>query len=319
MGSHMSGPMWLPAVPPDLLRLLQWHPQPVPVVPVLCAVGAVGYGVAVWRLAHHGHRWPVGRSVSWCVGLLLVLTVTATGIGGYGMGMFSVHMVQHMVLSMLAPIPLLMGAPITLALRALPTGRGRRGLPRRLLLRVLHSRVVAVVSSPLVALPLFLASLYGLYFSPIFDDLMGSLAGHAFMLVHFLAVGMLLFWSILAIDPSPHRHPPILRILELFITAPFHAFFGIALMSSDHLVARFFAHPPAAWHVDPRHDQMVAGGIAWAFSEVPTLVVVLALMVLWSRSSEREARRRDRAAERDHDAELEAYNAWLAQLGHRTH
>lgn len=311
----MSGPMWMPSLPPDLGRLVAWHPQPVPVLPLLCLLGAVLYGWGLWRLHRSGEHWPLGRTISFVVGLLLVVAVTATGVGGYGMALFSVHMFQHMVLSMLAPIPLLMGAPITLALRALPRGSGRRGAARRGLLAVLHSRVARVLSSPLVAVTLFLLSLYGLYFTPVFDWAMSSFAGHTLMLIHFVAVGLLLFWGILEIDPVPHPHRPTFRIVELFITAPFHAFFGIAFMTSKDEVAGYFANPMASWHVGALADQRVGGAIAWAFSEVPTLLVVLVVAVLWMRSSDREARRLDRRADRDGDLALTDYNAWLASLG----
>ena len=128
--SGMTGPMWRPAVPPGALRLLAIHPQPLPVMPVLCVVLAAAYGCGVWRMHRRGHGWPPGRSVSWAAGLVSILAVTATGVGGYGMTLFSVHMAQHMVLSMLSPILLLMGAPVTLALRALPAGGGTADPPR---------------------------------------------------------------------------------------------------------------------------------------------------------------------------------------------
>jgi putative membrane protein/putative copper resistance protein D len=131
--------------------------------------------------------------------------VTATGIGGYGMELLSVHMIQRMTLSMLAPIPLLLGAPGTLALRALcPAGRGRRGA-RELLLLVLHSRCAAALTSPFVTLPLLTASLYGLYFTPLFTILMRTWWGHDLMLAHFLAVGSLFYFPLLAVDPTPRK------------------------------------------------------------------------------------------------------------------
>lgn len=312
---HMSGPMWQPTAPPDLARLMAWHPQPVPVLPLLCLLGALLYGGAIWRLHRRGDRWPVGRTISWFVGLLFVVGVTGTGVGGYSMTLFSVHMMQHMVLSMLAPIPLLMGAPITLTLRVLPSGRGRLGALRRVLLAVLHSRFARVMSSPAVAVSVFLLSLYGLYFTPVFDWVMSSFVGHTAMLIHFVAVGMLFFWGLLEVDLVPHPIRPPFRIVELFITAPFHAFFGIAFMTSTAEVATYFSHPMASWHVDVLGDQRVGGGIAWAFSEVPTLLVVLVIMVLWARSSAREARRIDRRADRDGDRDLAEYNVWLAGMG----
>jgi cytochrome c oxidase assembly factor CtaG len=223
-------------------------------------------------------------------------------------------MIQHMVISMLSPILLLLGAPVTLALRALPSaGRGRKG-PRELLVALLHSRYVRVVSHPVFTIPLFIASLYGLYFTPLFDLLMESRAGHIAMMVHFLAVGLVFFWPIMGVDPGPHRPGYVMRILELFAGMPFHAFFGIALMMASTPLVGTFAHPPASLGVTALGDQNTAGGIAWAFSEIPSVLVLIALVFQWYVSDQRGARRRDRAADRDGDKELEAYNAYLASL-----
>ncbi|WP_406312541.1 cytochrome c oxidase assembly protein [Streptomyces sp. NBC_00114] len=316
---NMTGPMWMPTAPPTLGRLLAWHPQPLPVEPLACLLALAAYGLGVWRLRRRGDRWPIARTLWWTAGVLTVAAVTCTGVGGYGMELFSVHMVQHMVLSMLSPILLLLGAPITLALRALPTAaRGRTG-PRELLTRFLHSRAARVFSSPLFTLPLFIASLYGLYFTPLFDLLMGSWLSHEWMLAHFLVTGLLFFWPILGVDPAPRRTSHLLRMLELFIGMPFHAFFGIAVMMSTTLIATFFAHPPTTWHLTPLADQNTGGGIAWAFSEIPTLLVLMAVLVQWAGSDRRTAARTDRQADRDHDAELAAYNAYLARLAARDH
>lgn len=204
-----------------------------------------------------------------------------------------------MVLAMLSPILLLLGAPVTLALRALPAaGRGRTG-PREVLTWFLHSRLARVLSSPLFTLPLFIASLYGLYFTPLFDLAMRSWLGHEWMLAHFLVTGLLFFWPILGIDPAPRRPSHLLRKLELFIGMPFHAFFGIAVMMSSSLIVGFFAHPPAAWHISPLSDQNTGGGIAWAFSEIPTLLVLMAVLVRWAGSDRRTAARTDRQADWD--------------------
>jgi cytochrome c oxidase assembly factor CtaG len=230
------------------------------------------------------------------------------------MYLFSSHMLQHMTLSMVAPIFLLLGAPITLSLRALHPARAGRTGPRELLLALLHSRFARVVASPLFTLPLFIASLYGLYFTPLFDDLMRTAVGHDFMLVHFLVVGLLFFWPIMGVDPAPHRSAYVIRILELFAAMPFHAFFGVAVMMSSTLITTAFAHPPASWGISPSSDQSTGGALAWAFGEVPTLIVLLILFVQWSKSDQREAKRRDRKADRDGDAELADYNAYLAGL-----
>ncbi|MFF9543796.1 cytochrome c oxidase assembly protein [Streptomyces albidoflavus] len=279
-----------------------------------CLVGLALYGWGVARLVARGDRWPVGRAVSFVIGVLTVLLVMCTKLNDYGMVMFSVHMVQHMVISMLTPILLLLGAPITLALRALPVaGRGRTG-PRELLLKLLHSWYMRIITHPAFTIPMFIASLYALYFTPLFDYLMGSTAGHIVMMVHFLAVGLVFFWPIMGVDPGPHRPGYVMRMLELFAGMPFHAFFGIALMMASGPMIGTYMDPPASLGIDPLSDQSAAGGIAWAFSEIPSVVVLLALLFQWRRSEERQARRKDRAADRDGDQELEAYNAYLASL-----
>ncbi|WP_413756132.1 cytochrome c oxidase assembly protein [Streptomyces sp. MMBL 11-3] len=303
-------------LPPFTLgRGLEWSPDPFFLVACLVGLGLYGWGVL--RLVRRGDAWPVGRTVAFVVGVLTVMLVLCTGLNDYGMVMFSVHMVQHMVISMLSPILILLGAPITLALRALPTaGRDRKG-PRELLLMFLHSRYMKVVTHPAFTIPLFIASLYALYFSPVFDSLMGSRAGHIAMMCHFLAVGLVFFWPIMGVDPGPHRPGHLMRMLELFAGMPFHAFFGIALMMASGPMVSTYENPPASLGIDALSDQTAAGGIAWAFSEIPSVLVLLALLFQWHRSEERQARRSDRAADRDGDKELEAYNAYLATLDAR--
>ncbi|MEU4797728.1 cytochrome c oxidase assembly protein [Streptomyces sp. NPDC023327] len=282
-----------------------------------CLVALALYGWGVTRLVRRGDKWPVGRTISFVTGILTVLLVMCTKLNDYGMVMFSVHMVQHMVISMLSPILLLLGAPITLALRGLPAAaRGHKG-PREWLLWLLHSRYMRIVTHPAFTIPLFIASLYALYFTPIFDTLMGSKAGHIGMMVHFLAVGLVFFWPIMGVDPGPHRPGYVMRMLELFAGMPFHAFFGIALMMATQPMIGTYLHPSASLGIDPLADQEAAGGIAWAFSEIPSVVVLVALLFQWRRSEDREARRKDRAADRDGDKELEAYNAYLASLAAR--
>ncbi|MFF7154080.1 cytochrome c oxidase assembly protein [Streptomyces sp. NPDC008139] len=279
-----------------------------------CLVALVLYGWGVLRLRRRGDSWSPGRTVAFVTGVLTVALVMCTKLNDYGMVMFSVHMVQHMVLSMLSPILILLGAPVTLTLRALPAAeRGRTG-PRELLVKLLHSRYLRIITHPAFTLPLFIASLYGLYFSPIFDTLMHTRTGHIAMMVHFLLVGLLFFWPIMGVDPGPHRPGYVMRMLELFAGMPFHAFFGIAVMMASEPMLTTFEHPSASLGIDALGDQTAAGGIAWAFSEIPSVVVLVALLFQWYTSEQRQARRGDRAADRDGDAELVAYNAYLASL-----
>ncbi|GAA2392672.1 cytochrome c oxidase assembly protein [Streptomyces glaucosporus] len=300
-------------LPPFTLeRGLEFSGEPFFLAGSLLALLLYGWGVV--RLRRRGDAWPVGRAVSFALGVLTVALVMCTALNDYGMVLFSVHMVQHMVISMLSPILVLLGAPVTLALRALPAaGRGRKG-PREWLVALLHSRYMRVITHPGFTIPMFIASLYALYFTPLFDFLMGSRPGHIAMMVHFLAVGLIFFWPIMGADPGPHRPGYVMRILELFAGMPFHAFFGIALMMASTPLVTTYADPPASLGVTALDDQQTAGGIAWAFSEIPSVIVLIALLIQWYFSEQRQARRSDRAADRDGDRELAAYNDYLASL-----
>lgn len=324
----MNELMWMPTQPPTLERLLAWHPQPIPVMAIIVLLLLVLYGWGVVVLRRRDIRWPLGRSIWWLAGLATILFVTVTGINGYGMQLFSVHMFQHMILNMLSPVFLVLGAPITLLLRALPAGSGRRGSARRGLLWLLHTRGAAFLMHPAVTFILFIMSLYGLYYTPIFDYLMGTWWGHNLMLIHFLLIGFLYFWAIIGIDPSARRRTPgrgllavagpLLPVLELAATAPFHAFFGVAVMMSNTLLVSSYAQPPSGWDVSPLADQYAGGGIAWAFTEIPTLLVLGALIAKWQKSDRRATRKKERRLAREgKDTDLESYNDYLQTLNMR--
>jgi putative copper resistance protein D len=306
--------MWLPPGPPTWGTLFRVHLDTGSVLAVAAVLALLGYAAGLVRLSRSGVRWPWWRTAAFTLGAVSLFAVTGTWLNAYSMVLFSTHMSQHMVLSMVSPILLLLGAPVTLALRTLPRGRSAAGVPRALLLEALHSRVARFVSHPAFTLPLFLLSLYGVYFTPLFDALMGNAVGHQFMLAHFLVTGLLFFGPILAQDPWPRRAGHGGRMLELLVPMPFHAFFGVAVMMSATLITRTFADPPPGWGVDPLADQGSAGGIAWSFGELPTVLVLAVVLFSWMGSEDRRGRREDRAAERDQDAELEAYNARLRAL-----
>ena len=318
---HEHGSMGhvLPELPPTLGRLLGLDLSYASPVAWLALALAAVYLLGLLRLRRRGISWPVLRTVSFLAGCASVFVVCASGLQSYGMGLFSVHMVQHMVLTMISPLGLLMGAPVTLALRALPSGRGATGVPRRLLLGGLHSRLGRFVSSPGFTVPLFIASLYGVYFTPVFDDLMATTPGHTLMLLHFLGTGLLFFGPILAVDPWPRRTGYGGRMLELLLPVPFHAFFGVAVMMSTGLLLTSYSG--ARWDIDPLVDQGWAGGVAWSFGELPTVIVLAIVFVQWSRSEDRANRAAERTRERaiargesGEDPELTAYNERLRRL-----
>ncbi|MFC4243203.1 cytochrome c oxidase assembly protein [Gryllotalpicola reticulitermitis] len=324
-GPRMGGLMWMPTQAPTFPRVIAWHPQPIPIFPLFGLALLVAYLVGVIVLRRRGDRWPIGRILWWVAGVFTIEAMTVTAVDGYGMELFSIHMIQHMVIGMLTPILLTLGAPMTLLLRALPAKHGSRRSARGVVLAIIHSRVVQVIANPVVTVMLFLLSLYGLYFTPAFDWLMSTMWGHNLMLFHFLAIGMLYFWGVMGVDPSPRRGggfmgtfaKPVIRVSELAATVPFHAFFGIVIMMASSLIVNFYAHPYASWHVSPLSDQQTAGGIAWGFTELPTLLVLGVLFFQWQRSDARHARSADRKVARFGDVELEQYNAQLAALAAR--
>ncbi|MEE2855727.1 MAG: cytochrome c oxidase assembly protein [Actinomycetota bacterium] len=279
-------------------------------------VFAALYVAALVRLRRRGDTWPPGRTSSWLLGCLVLLFATSSGVGRYMPAMFSMHMVVHMCLSMLIPILLVLGAPVTLALRALPAA-GRDDPPgmREWLLAALHSRFSRFLTNPVVATVLFVAGFYGLYLSNLFDTTASSHAGHLAMNVHFLLSGYLFYWVVIGVDPTPRPIPPLAKVAVVFASLPLHAFFGVVLMGTKKVLgADYYRSLGLCWHTDLLGDQRLGGGIAWAAGEFPLVIVMLALLIQWARSDRRTATRLDRAAERDDDAELVAYNAMLAQL-----
>jgi cytochrome c oxidase assembly factor CtaG len=261
----------------------------------------------------------MGRVVAWLSGCAVLLFATSSGVGRYMPAMFSMHMAAHMMLSMLTPVLLVLGAPVTLALRALPAaGRDDPPGPREWLLAALHSRVSRFLTNPIVATVLFVAGFYGLYFGGIFDVAAGSHAAHLAMNLHFLLSGYLFYWVVIGVDPTPRPIPPLAKLGVVFASLPLHAFFGVVLMGTDRpLAGNFYESLKLYWHTDLLGDQRLGGGIAWAAGEVPLVLVLISLLVQWRRSDERTATRLDRAADRDDDADLTAYNAMLAEMARR--
>lgn len=281
--------------------------------------GALVYLAGVYRLRRRGDAWPVGRTAAWLLGCAALLFTTSSGVGRYMPAMFSMHMIAHMLLSMLVPVLLALGGPVTLALRALPAaGRDAPPGPREWLLAALHSRLSQFLTHPVVATVLFVAGFYGLYFGGIFDAAVSNHAAHVLMNVHFLLSGYLFYWVVIGIDPTPRPIPHIGKIAMVFASLPLHAFFGVVMMGMQNVLGQtFYRSLQLSWHTDLLADQKLGGGIAWAAGEVPLVIVMLALLIQWRRSDQRTAKRLDRAADRDDDADLAAYNAMLAELARR--
>ena len=277
------------------------------------------YIAAVIRLRRRGDAWPPGRTTAWLLGCAVLLFATSSGVGRYSPAMFSMHMAAHMLLSMLTPILLVLGAPTTLALRALPpAGKGNPPGPREWLQAGLHSKWSRFFTHPVVATIMFIAGFYGLYFGGLFDAAVSHHAAHVLMNLHFLLTGYLFYWAVIGVDPTPRRIPQIGKIGMVFASLPAHAFFGVILMGMTTVLGeRFYRSLQLPWRTDLLGDQRLGGSIAWAAGEIPLVVVMLALLIQWQRSDRRTATRLDRAADRDHEADLAAYNAMLAELARR--
>jgi len=315
IGETLLGFLYPPAPTWDALAF-GFRLEPVFFVGALVA-GAL-YLAGVIRLLRRGDRWPWGRTVAWIIGLVIVIWTTSGGIATYAQVSVGWHMVQHMTMTMLAPILLVLGAPATLALRALHTAKGPERGPREWLMWFLHTPLMKLLTNPIFVLALYVLGLYGLYFTGLFGWLMGSHVGHIAMEVHFLASGYLFAWIIIGIDPRPRPLPYWARFVILLVALALHALFAVVIMMGNTpLAIEWFGMVRPPWIPDPLADTRFGGGVAWGLGEIPTLILLVALVIQWSRADDREARRIDRQADRDDDAELRAYNDYLAGLNAR--
>jgi cytochrome c oxidase assembly factor CtaG len=259
---------------------------------ILVTTGLYLWGVL--RLRQRGDRWPVGRTLSFVVvGMGSAALATVSGLAVYDDTLLSVHMVQHMVLAMVVPLAMALGAPITLALRTLPRG------PRRWLLAVLHSRVARVLTFPPLTFTLFVITPWALYFSGWYAATLRSGYLHEMTHVHMVLIGCLFFWPLMGIDPIPGRMSYPARMLLVALTLPFHAFMGVTIMAQKKLLGghwypELHEGPIGAWLPAPHVDQKLAGGILWSSGDAVGLVFFAVLFAQWVRSSMREAEREDR-------------------------
>ncbi|MFK4791469.1 cytochrome c oxidase assembly protein [Microbacterium sp. ZW T5_56] len=308
-------------LPPELTPirwLTQWD------VDILWALaimfGVFFYVAGVVRLRRRGDSWPIYRTVFWFVGLILLLWVTCGPVNAYGDYLFSVHMLGHMLLTMAIPLCLVAGAPVTLALRTIHKRTdGTRG-GREWILWAVHSPFSRIITHPIVAAAIFVASLWVFYFTDLFRWSLYDHLGHEWMTVHFLISGYLFVLSLIGVDPIPYRFPHAGRLITLIAVAAMHAFFGIAIMMNTGLmVAEWYGSMARPWGASPMEDQYIGGGIAWSIGEIPTLIVAITVAIQWSRSDDRAQKRSDRHADRTGDQELAEYNERLARLAERDH
>ncbi len=274
----------------------EWGIAPLPLIVTVWAAGLYLLGVAA--LHRRGDEWPIGRTLAFVVaGMGSFYVATSSGLAAYDTTLLSAHMVQHMILAMLVPLSLALGAPVTLALRTLPS------TPRRWLLALLHSRVAKVLSFPPLTFGLYIVSPWALYFSGWYRASLESTYVHEAMHVHLVMIGALFFWPLMGIDPLPGRVGYPFRVLLTVMTLPFHAFLGVTIMGQTTLLGgdwypRLAEGPMGAWLPDPFDDQNLAGGILWASGDLIGLTFFAVLFTQWVRSSMKEAVREDRRLDR---------------------
>ncbi|WP_104107298.1 cytochrome c oxidase assembly protein [Nocardioides sp. 616] len=273
-----------------------WGLDPIPFVLTVWIAGLYLWGVHALR--RRGDSWPLGRTLAFVgLGMGSFLFATASGLARYDTTLLSAHMVQHMILSMVVPLSLALGAPVTLALRTLPASL------RRVLLAVLHSRVAKVLSFAPLAFALYVLSPWALYFTDWYDASLRSAYVHEMMHIHLVLIGALFFWPLMGVDPVPGRVSWPFRLLLTVMTLPFHAFLGVTIMGQSTLIAGDWylalrEGPMGSWLPDAMEDQHRAGGILWATGDLIGLVFFGVLFAQWVRSSMREAVREDRRLDR---------------------
>jgi Predicted membrane protein len=253
------------------------------------------------------------RTVCFLLGCSLLFIVMGTGIEGYGYRLFSVFMFQQLTLMMAVPILLVLGSPGTLLLRATPhLGVGRAVLAAGFW--GLRGRTFRFLLHPALMIPLFLFTFYGLYLTGLADVLLQTWGGHLALELAFLVTGILFTVPLISVDPLPRKQSHFGRLIDVFAEMPLHAFFGVIVMMATLPLLDYFAIPSAAWNINPVKDQQIAGGLAWGYGELPTVIILIVLLIRWERDDTMQANRATRHADEFGDAELDAYNRRLQKL-----
>jgi putative copper resistance protein D len=269
------------AGPPTLLRLvLDWRIDAL--FGPLAVLLAVGYLLAARRVG----GWPVGRTVSWLAGCLVLLVATSSGIGRYAAAMFSLHITAHMLIGMLAPILFALGGPLTLARQAAPPAASHW------LDALGESAAVRALTQPIAALTVFAGAPFALYFTGLFDAAVRFHWAHLIIDAVFLVIGYLFVWPVIGVDPTPRPLPNLARLGMVLAAMPFDILFGALLISTHRVIgngsagSNFYQALALPWVHSLLADQRTAGEIALAVGEVCLLLVIAALLLRWQRVDE---------------------------------
>jgi putative membrane protein len=267
--------------------LLTWRLDPLPLASV-----ALAAAVYLWarRRVRVGHpRNPPHGWRTWCFlgGLAAIVLALSSPIEAYEGQLFSVHMVQHMLLELVAAPLLLLGAPATLALRAAAPS------VRRQLLALLHSRAVAVLTFPLLTWLLFAAVNWGWHFSTLYDQALENPPLHYLQHATFLLAALLFWWPVVAADPGRWRLPHPVRLFYLFLAMPQNSFLGVALMSAPGVLYPHYLSNLRSWGPTALADQNLGGVLMWVMGDVVFLTAMAAVVAGWVRHEDRRTARID--------------------------
>ena len=267
-----------------------------PVV-VLVLAGAAFAWVRLVRRVNRGHPTnpvPRRRSVAFLSGLAVIAIALMSGIDAYDTTLFSVHMVQHILLTLVAAPLLALGAPVTLLLRvATPEVR------RRLILPVLHSRVLRVVSFPVVAWLVFAGVMWGTHFSPLFDASLENPLIHDVEHALYLGAALLFWWPAVGLDPSPWRMPHPVRAMYVFLQMPQNTFLAVAILGSSVVLYPHYLTLARTWGPAPLEDQRIAGSLMWLLGDTVFIAALGAIIAGWMAFERRREADVDRRVDRE--------------------
>ncbi len=278
----------VPAAPDVAAFALGWSFDLTIWLPLALAAAAYLWAVRRIDAAHPASPVPRDRPVFFLLGLTAIAVALQSGIERYDATLFSVHMVQHVILIFLAAPAIVLAAPITLLLRvATPAVRRERILP------VLHSRVVRFLGHPLVAWLLFTGVMWGTHLSPLFDAALENPWLHDLEHVLYLGSAILFWWPMVGRDPSPWRMGHPARLLFMFMQMPFNSFLGVAILFSGTVLYPHYATTGRLWGPTPLEDQQAAGALMWGLGDAGFLLALLLATAAWMRHDEAAARRRE--------------------------
>ena len=283
----------VPGDPPTLANLLLgWDFEPTVAVPL--ALAAVGWIALVRRVArlHPEHPVAVSRSLAFFGGLLAIAVALMSGIERYDTTLFSVHMVQHLLLVLVAAPLIALAAPITQVLRA-----ATPNVRNRIVLRVLHSTVVSTLAHPVVAWLAFALVLWGSHFSPLFNAALEDRTAHDLEHGLYLASALLFWWPVVGLDPSPRRLGYPARALYLLLQLPLNSFLGMAILFAQAPLYQHYATLGAPYGIAALADQQMAGGIMWLSGDIVFIGALLILIASWMRHEQRDAPAAERRAD----------------------